>query len=57
MLNGYTGAMGYLPSQKLSIAVVATQRENPSVETAYASRLFEKLTAYLAPGATAVLPG
>jgi D-alanyl-D-alanine carboxypeptidase len=57
MLNGYTGSMGYLPSQDLTIAIVATQAQGASGETAYASRLFERLTAYLSPQHTAVLPG
>lgn len=57
MLNGYTGAMAYLPSRDLSVAIVATTRRGADEDVAYASRLFTALTAYLAPGHTATLPG
>lgn len=57
MLNGYTGAMGYFPGRDLSVAIVATTRRGADEEIAYASRLFTRLTAYLAPGHTADLPG
>lgn len=57
MLNGYTAAMGYLPARGLSVAVVATHKRGTSNDTAYASVLFDRLTAYLAPGHASVLPG
>ena len=50
MLNGYTGVMAYLPKRKLSLAIVATTGPAASAEAAYATLLFERLAAYLAPG-------
>lgn len=58
MPNGYTGAMAYLPGRKLSVAIVTTTRQrSASNERAYATLLFTKLSAYLAPGYAVVLPG
>jgi D-alanyl-D-alanine carboxypeptidase len=57
MLNGYTGVMAYLPKRKLSLAIVATTRASADPEAAYATLLFERLGAYLAPGSQAHLPG
>jgi CubicO group peptidase (beta-lactamase class C family) len=56
-LNGYTGAMAYLPGRKLSIAVVATHLLGASDELAYAPLLFAKLSAYLSREHTVVVPG
>jgi D-alanyl-D-alanine carboxypeptidase len=50
MLNGYTGVMAYLPKRKLSLAIVATTGPGADPEAAYASLLFERITAYLTPG-------
>jgi D-alanyl-D-alanine carboxypeptidase len=58
MLNGYTGAMAYLPSRQLSVAIVTTTKQRSAGnERAYATLLFSKLSAYLAPGHKVVLPG
>jgi D-alanyl-D-alanine carboxypeptidase len=58
MLNGYTGVMAYLPGRKLSVAIVTTVRQRSAGnERAYATLLFTKLSAYLAPGHPVVLPG
>jgi len=56
-LNGYTGAMGYLPGRGLSVAVIATTRPGADEDTSASGALFKRLSAYLAPGHTAVLPG
>jgi CubicO group peptidase (beta-lactamase class C family) len=56
MLNGYTGSMAYLPKRKLSIAIVTTTLPSAAPEVAYATRLFSRLAAYLAPGARTNLP-
>jgi D-alanyl-D-alanine carboxypeptidase len=57
MLNGYTGAMAYLPGRRLSVAIVTTTRQRSAGdERAYATLLFTKLSAYLAPGHPVVLP-
>ena len=55
-LNGYTGVMAYLPGRRLSVAIVSTQRIGASSEPSYASRLLEKLSAYLTPDDVPVLP-
>ena len=57
MLNGYTGVMAYLPQRRLSLAIVTTIRRGADPEVAYATRLFSRLAAYLAPGAPTNLPG
>jgi hypothetical protein len=56
-LNGYTGAMAYLPGRQLSVAIVATHRLGASDELSYAPLLFAKLSTYLAPDHTVVVPG
>ncbi|MGH2940872.1 MAG: serine hydrolase domain-containing protein [Solirubrobacterales bacterium] len=55
-LNGYTGMMAYMPKRKLSVAVVTTIRPSADPETAYATVLFERMAAYLAPGAPVDIP-
>jgi len=56
MLNGYTGVMAYLPDRDLSLAIVATTRPSADPELAYATLLFDRLGAYLAPGHPTNLP-
>jgi CubicO group peptidase (beta-lactamase class C family) len=58
MLNGYTGVMAYLPKRGLSVAIVTTTRQRSAADSrSYASLLFTKLSTYLAPGNTVLLPG
>jgi hypothetical protein len=58
MLNGYTGIMAYLPSRKLSVAIVTTQLPRSAGDSrSYASLLFSKLSAYLTPGHRVSLGG
>jgi CubicO group peptidase (beta-lactamase class C family) len=58
MLNGYTGVMAYLPERGLSVAIVTTTRQRSADDSrSYASLLFTKLSTYLAPGNTVLLPG
>ncbi|MQA73549.1 MAG: serine hydrolase [Solirubrobacterales bacterium] len=58
MLNGYTGVMAYLPAEKLSIAVTATNGEAASLADKSASELlFTEIGGYLAPDHPATLPG
>jgi D-alanyl-D-alanine carboxypeptidase len=57
MLNGYTGAMAYLPQRRLSLAIVTTIRPGADSEQAYATQLLLRLGAYLAPGEPINLPG
>jgi CubicO group peptidase (beta-lactamase class C family) len=58
MLNGYTGVMAYLPSRRLSVAIVTTALPRSArSETAFATQLFNRLTAYLSPGHQPTLPG
>lgn len=58
MLNGYTGVMAYLPERGLSVAIVTTTRQRSAADSrSYASLLFTKLSTYLAPGNTVLLPG
>src|ERR1700742_5125159 len=56
MLNGYTGVMAYLPKCKLSLAIVTTILPSADPELGYATVLFERLGAYLAPGEQVNLP-
>ncbi len=50
VLNGYTGVMAYLPSQRLSIAITATTRKRSSSDGRnYSALLFSRIGAYLAP--------
>ncbi|MGH2938769.1 MAG: alpha/beta fold hydrolase [Solirubrobacterales bacterium] len=50
-LNGYTGIEAYLPSRRISVAIVTTllPRSGAS-ETAYSTELFNRLARYLTPG-------
>ncbi len=58
MLNGYTGVMAYLPSRRLSVAIVTTQTpQGASSEASTATLLSTRLAAYLAPGHPISLPG
>lgn len=58
MLNGYTGVMAYLPERGLSVAIVTTTKQRSAADSrSYASLLFTKLSTYLAPGNTVLLPG
>lgn len=57
MLNGYTGVMAYLPKRKLSVAVVATTLPGAEAEQYFATILFERIGAYLAPNDPVDLPG
>lgn len=56
MLNGYTGVMAYLPKRKLSLAIVTTILPSTDPELGYATLLFSRLAAYLAPGEPVNLP-
>jgi D-alanyl-D-alanine carboxypeptidase len=56
MLNGYTGVMAYLPKRKLSLAIVTTILPSTDPELCYATLLFSRLGAYLAPGEPVNLP-
>ncbi len=49
-LNGYTGAVGYLPAQDLSVGIVTTQLpQSASSETNFAAVLLARLSEYLSP--------
>jgi len=56
MLNGYTGIMAYSAKRKLSIAIVTTILPGTDPERYYATLLFERIGAYLAPGQPINLP-
>jgi D-alanyl-D-alanine carboxypeptidase len=56
-LNGYTGAVGYLASEDLSVGIVATQQARSSTSgTNFAAVLLARLSEYLSPGHTITLP-
>lgn len=58
VLNGYTGIMAYLPSRRLSIAIVTTQKKRSASSGAnYASDIFAALTEHLTPGHPGSLSG
>lgn len=48
--GGYFAAMGYLPSQRISIAVASTKREGAKVDPNYSNELVGTISRYLAPG-------
>jgi len=56
MLNGYTGVMAYSAKRRLSIGIVATILPGTDPERYYATLLFERIGAYLAPGEPINLP-
>jgi len=57
MLNGYTGVMAYLPSRRISVAIVSTTRPRSAAsETAFATVLFSRLADYLTPGHPGLAP-
>ena len=47
--SGYAGAMGYLPSRRIAIAVTTTQLPGANVNADVSSTLVERIGAYLAP--------
>lgn len=47
---GYFAAMGYLPSQRISIAVASTKREGAEIDPNYSNELVGRISRYLAPG-------
>jgi CubicO group peptidase (beta-lactamase class C family) len=50
-LNGYTGIEAYLPSRRISVAIVSTLAPRSGAsETAYSTELFNRLARYLTPG-------
>ncbi|OJU85008.1 MAG: hypothetical protein BGO11_04480 [Solirubrobacterales bacterium 70-9] len=56
-LNGWTGAVGYLPSQDLSVGIVTTQLPSSSAsETNFATVLLGRLSEYLSPASPIQLP-
>lgn len=58
VLNGYTGIMAYLPTRRLSIAIVTTQKKRSAASgDNYAADIFAALAAYLTPGHPGSLSG
>lgn len=58
MLNGWTGVMAYLPSQRISVALTTTAGQRAAEDDrAFASILFDELTRYLSPKHPVTLPG
>jgi CubicO group peptidase (beta-lactamase class C family) len=56
-LNGYTGAVGYLPTQDLSVGVVTTQLpQSASSSSNFAAILLARLSEYLSPANAIQLP-
>lgn len=47
--SGYAGAVGYLPSRRISIAVTTTQLAGANVDANVANTILEKVATYLAP--------
>jgi CubicO group peptidase (beta-lactamase class C family) len=57
-LNGYTAIMAYLPSRRISIALVVTRREAAAATgTNYSQNLFQAISEYLTPEHPATFPG
>jgi hypothetical protein len=46
---GYNGAMAYLPSKQIAIAVTTTLGEKSSPSTNYSTLIFQSIGKYLAP--------
>jgi D-alanyl-D-alanine carboxypeptidase len=56
-LNGYSGAMAYLPSRRISIAVTTTKGEAGSrVDKGFGEVIFAQIGNYLAPEAPVPVP-
>jgi hypothetical protein len=56
-LNGYSGAVGYLPSKRISIAVGSTKGEAGSrVDKSFSKMIFAQIGNYLAPEHRVSLP-
>jgi CubicO group peptidase (beta-lactamase class C family) len=56
-LNGYTGAVGYLPAQDLSVGIVTTQLpQSANSSTNFATVLLARLSEYLSPQHAIRLP-
>jgi CubicO group peptidase (beta-lactamase class C family) len=56
-LNGYTGAVGYLPTQDLSVGIVTTQQARSSASsTNFATVLLARLSEYLSPAHAIQIP-
>ena len=47
---GYFGAMGYLPSREISIAVASTKREAAEPDPNVSNVIMRRISAYMAPG-------
>jgi D-alanyl-D-alanine carboxypeptidase len=57
-LNGYTGAVGYLPGADLTVGVVTTQLpQSATSSTNFAGTILARLSAYLSPGHVIKFPG
>jgi CubicO group peptidase (beta-lactamase class C family) len=57
-LNGYTGAVAYLPAQDMTIGVVTTQLpQSAASSTNFATVLLARLSGYLSPAHAIDLPG
>jgi D-alanyl-D-alanine carboxypeptidase len=57
-LNGYTGAVGYLPAQDMTVGIVTTQLpRSAGSSTNFATVLLGKLSAYLSPAHVIATPG
>lgn len=57
-LNGYTGAVAYLPAQDMTVGIVTTQLPQSSNSTTnFATTLLARLSAYLSPAHAIDLPG
>jgi CubicO group peptidase (beta-lactamase class C family) len=57
-LNGYTAIMGYLPSRRISVALVVTKGERAAATgNNYSQLLFTAISEYLTPDHPAMLPG
>ena len=55
-LMGYNGVLSYLPSRRIAIVVFVTQGPKSNPKSAYASGIYNKISARLAPDQAPTLP-
>ena len=57
-LNGYKGIMAYLPPSKISVALTVTNGQSAAeTDINYSQRIFNEISAYLAPNHPVTFPG
>jgi hypothetical protein len=56
-LEGFTGAVSYLPKRKLTVVIFTTSNANSPAGVPFASVIFKHVGAFLAPSSSPTLLG